>query len=108
MRSRLYTPSEQQHSPDSATSTLVVLVAQQQDKYNTWYYTGIAVNPRSGAPVTISGIRGPANALAEPTLTRRRAYIQRSGRSIWDVMQLLPFEVLEAEENPDVYINIWY
>ena len=104
----LYSRTERQHQAASSTSTLVLLTEQQHNNYDHWYYVGTAINPRSGLPVRLSGIRGPANALAEPTPTRRQAYIQRTGRSSWEIVQLLPFTQDEHERVPSTYVNIWY
>ena len=114
---QLYSNSERQHSISSTTSTLALLITQDHDNFDNWYYSGIVINPRSGLPTTITGIRGPANLLAErifirtlddPIITRRQAYIQRTSRSLWNVVQLLPFTKAEHTRLPDSYINIWY
>lgn len=106
--SNLYDPSERQHAPASNTGALVLLIHQSHDKYERWYYTGRVVNPRTGQHVIISGIRGPANALASPTLTNRLAFIERTGRSVWVVTQLFPFTKAQYDRYPEGYRNKWY
>ncbi len=104
----LYNEYEKAHQVSHVTSVIGLIIDQERYSYDTWYYTIVVINPRSGLPTNISGVRGPNNAMAEPTKTRRLAYVQRTGRSLWEITQLLPFTRDEYDNNPTIYVNVWY